>query len=157
MYITQDGFAKIRATLLELIKRREITLHALQEAKEQGDLSENAGYHIAKSDLRNIDKRLNELQNIIQTHTVPAIHGQAVEFGVYVKVIELTQNKESVFKIVSEHEISFEKEPHVTLLSNKSLVARNLLGKKKDEIIDIETHAGTRSYQILDFSATVLV
>lgn len=156
MYITQDGLAKIRAALSELIKRREITLVALKEAKEQGDLSENAGYHIAKSDLRNIDKRLNELQNIIQTHAVPSITGNMVEFGMYVRVLELNQNKEYIFRIVSEHEISFEIASHVTVLSNKSLVARNLLGKAKDEIIDIETHAGTRSYHILEFHVDIL-
>ncbi len=151
MYITKDGLDKIKSTVSELIKRREVTMESFKEAKEQGDLSENAGYHIAKADLRKIEQRLNELQNIIQTHTVPVSHGKTVEFGSYIKVLELTQNKECIFRIVSEHEISFDKESHVTLLSNKSLVSRHLLGKTKEDIIDIETPAGMRSYQILDF------
>lgn len=154
--LTKEGFAKLKESLLELQSRRPIVVQAIQEAKEQGDLSENAGYHISKADLRNIDKRIDEIQNILQTHPVKTTSkDKKVSFGVYVKVLELKQNQERVFRIVSEHELTLIKETDVDLLTSKSLVAKALIGRGLDEEVIIETHAGTREYKILDLSDTL--
>ena len=155
--LTKEGCAKLKESLLELQTRRPIVVQAIQEAKQQGDLSENAGYHISKADLRNIDSRISEISQILQAYPVVshATKEDKVNFGMYVKVLELNQNKERIFRIVNEHELRFLEETNVELLTSKSLVAKALIGRGLTEEVVIETHAGTREYKILNLSATL--
>lgn len=151
--LTSEGHKRLKVAIAELQKRRPIVMAAIKESREQGDLSENAGYHISRAELKNIERRLQELQEILLSHPI-AIHADtnAIAFGHYVKVLEVTQDKERIFHIVNEHERSLlESDVHenVTLLTSKSPVAQALMGRAVQDIIDIETHAGTRSYEIL--------
>lgn len=146
-YISEDGLAKLRAELEELINvRRQEIAQRIHDAKEHGDLAENAEYEDAKNEQAFVEGQIQRLEALIKNATIiEGNHGtDHVQIGSTVKV-EGADGKE-VFTIVGSTEAS----PGDGRISNESPVGRALLGKRKGEAVVVHVPAGDFSYKILD-------
>jgi transcription elongation factor GreA len=146
-YISEDGLAKLRAELEELINvRRQEIAQRIHDAKEHGDLAENAEYEDAKNEQAFVEGQIQRLEALIKNATIiDETHGtDHVQIGSTVK-LDGTDGKE-VFTIVGSTEAS----PREGKISNESPVGRALLGKRKGESVVVHVPAGDFSYKILD-------
>ena len=150
--LTYAGLKSLEDELenLKVVKRKEVAAK-IKEAREQGDLSENAEYDAAKDEQRDIEARIEELENILKN--VEVIVEDEVDFdkinvGCKVKVFDITFDEEMEFKIVGSTEAnSLEGK-----ISNESPVGEALLGKKVGETAEVETQAGQMKYKVLEIS-----
>ena len=148
--LTYEGLKKLEDDLqdLKVNKRREVA-EKIKEAREQGDLSENAEYDAAKDEQRDIEARIEEIEKILKNAEVvdeDEIDLEKISVGCKVKVLDLDYNDEIVFKIVG----STEADSLSNKISNESPVGRELIGRKKNDQIKVETPAGFANYKILD-------
>jgi transcription elongation factor GreA len=149
--LTAKGFAKLDAELKKLksVDRPEI-IRAIAEAREHGDLSENAEYHAARERQSFVEGRIKELEGMIgrsEIIDVGRLSG-AVKFGATVKLIDEDTDEEKIYQIVGEAEANIES----GLLNMKSPLARALIGKEQGESVEVRTPGGVRSYGIRDIS-----
>lgn len=142
--VTPEGLEKLRSEQEESIAKRPNVLARMVAAREQGDLSENAGYHSARDELGRIDRRLRELKLIIR---FAQIVNQSVSDKVAIgNTVVLDNNGQSVeYKIVGK----LEADPTKGLVSDESPLGQTLIGKKTGEVIEFETPDGKHSYKIL--------
>jgi transcription elongation factor GreA len=148
-YVSEEGLTKLRAELEELVNvRRQEIAQRIHDAKEHGDLAENAEYEDAKNEQAFVEGQIQRLEALIKNATIiDGNHGtDHVQIGSTVKV-EGTDGKE-VFTIVGSTEAS----PRDGRISNESPVGRALLGKHKGESVVVHVPAGDFSYKILDIS-----
>jgi transcription elongation factor GreA len=148
-YISEDGLAKLRAELEELINvRRQEIAQRIHDAKEHGDLAENAEYEDAKNEQAFVEGQIQRLEVLIKNAIIiDETHGtDHVQIGSTVKVVG-TDGKE-VFTIVGSTEAS----PRDGKISNESPVGRALLGKRKGDSVVVHVPAGDFSYKILEIS-----
>ncbi len=146
--VTPAGLKKYQDELVYLknTKRREVALR-IQAAKEQGDLSENAEYAIAKDEQAYVDGRVEELEQILKTVTVvEKTGGDSVSVGS--KVTVEAGGKKMDFEIVGANEA----DPSNGRISNESAVGQSLLGKKAGEEAVAETPGGNVTYKIISVS-----
>ncbi len=145
-YLSKEGFAKLRAELDEMIsmKRPEVA-QRIHDAKEHGDLSENAEYEDAKNEQAFVEGRIQTLEAIIKNATIIDEHHSTdhVQIGSTVAV-DSPDGKES-FTIVG----SAEAKPGEGRISNESPVGRALLGKKKGDKVLVKVPAGDFTYKIM--------
>ena len=145
-YLTREGFKKIKEELDTRKKnyRKEISL-AIKEAKEQGDLSENAEYSEAKSRETENEKRIAELESIAKNSTIIKKNSQSkkVEIGSSVKVSSMKVAR--LFNIVG----SDEADPALNKISNESPIGAALLGGEIGETVSVEAPEGTMKYKII--------
>jgi transcription elongation factor GreA len=151
--MTPAGFAALEAELKNLKSvERPAIIQAIAEARELGDLSENAEYHSAREKQSFIEGRIKELEGIIGLADVinPANLSGAIKFGAKVTVVDEDTDEEKAWQIVGEHEANIEK----GLLNIKSPIARALIGKEEGDSVEVRTPGGERYYEILkiDFS-----
>lgn len=140
---TQEGFDKLKKELEAIQNRRPQVVINLSNAREQGDLSENAGYHAAKDELSQIDSRIKELKYLLRIgRVVESQNKEVVEFGS--SVVISAGNQEMEFTIVEE----MEAEPKKGKISTSSPIGKALLGKKVGDQVEIETPSGKFSYII---------
>src|SRR3972149_11389495 len=140
---TKEGFENLKKELKGLIDRRPIVVKHLTEAREQGDLSENAGYHAAKDELSHIDSRLRELKYLLRIGKVTQPDGQGmVSFGS--KITVEVENSNRQFTIVEQ----LEADPAGGKISTSSPIGSALLGKKPGETVEIETPQGKTIFKI---------
>ena len=133
---------------LKVNKRSEIA-QKIKEAREQGDLSENAEYDAAKDEQRDIEARIEALEKLLKNAEVVAeeeIELDKVSVGCKVKIHDVEEDEEMEFKIVGSTEASSLQNK----ISNESPVGRALLGHKAGETVDVETQAGVIQYKILE-------
>ncbi len=133
---------------LKVNKRREIA-EKIKEAREQGDLSENAEYDAAKDEQRDIEARIESLEKLLKNAEVVVedeIDLDKISVGCKVKLLDVEEDEEMEFKIVG----STEANSLQNKISNESPVGHALLGKKEGEIVEVETQAGTLQYKILE-------
>ena len=146
--MTRTGFAKLEAELkhLKSVERPEI-IRAISEARDHGDLSENAEYHSAKEKQSFIEGRVKELEGAISLADVidPSKLSGAVKFGATVKLVDEDTDEEKTYQIVGEYEADIEK----GLLNIKSPLARALIGKDEGDSVEVRTPGGEKSYEIL--------
>ena len=148
--LTKKGYEE-RVALLEHLKvdRRKEVAQKLKEAREQGDLSENAEYDAAKDEQRDIEARIEELEAILKNAEVVVedeVDLDKINVGCAVKVYDITFDEEMEFKIVGSTEAnSLEGK-----ISNESPVGHALIGKKINDVVDVETQAGVIQYKVLD-------
>lgn len=134
---TKEGFENLKKELENLIKRRPQVVINLSNAREQGDLSENAGYHAAKDELSQIDSRVREVKYLIRLgKVVDGPEGDTVSFGSTVSV-EVNGSKMD-FKIVEE----FEANPAKGMVSTSSAIGSAILGKKVGDAVEAQTPGG---------------
>ncbi|WP_071797631.1 transcription elongation factor GreA [Natronohydrobacter thiooxidans] len=128
-------------------EERPAIIRAIAEAREHGDLSENAEYHAAREKQSFIEGRIKELESILSRAEVidPAKLSGAVKFGATVTLVDEDTEEERKFQIVGEPEADLEK----GLLNLKSPLARALIGKDEGDSVEVQTPGGARSYEIL--------
>ncbi|MDO4330884.1 MAG: transcription elongation factor GreA [Lachnospiraceae bacterium] len=133
---------------LKVFKRQEIA-QKIKEAREQGDLSENAEYDAAKDEQRDIELRIEELEKLLRNAEVVVedeVDLDKISIGCRVKVYDLDEAEEMDFKIVG----STEANSLQGRISNESPVGRALLGKRVGDVVDVETQVGVIQYKVLD-------
>ena len=133
---------------LKVYRRKEVA-QKIKEAREQGDLSENAEYDAAKDEQRDIEARIEELEKLLKNAEVVVedeIDLEKINVGCKVKVFEIDEDEEMEFRIVG----STEANSLQNKISNESPVGRALLGRKVGDIVDVETQVGVIQYKILE-------
>ncbi|WGW05781.1 transcription elongation factor GreA [Tropicibacter oceani] len=146
--ITRAGFTALEAELKKLKSvERPSVIQAIAEARELGDLKENAEYHSAREKQGFIEGRIQELEGIIGLAEVidPKTLSGTVKFGATVTVVDEDTDEEKTWQIVGEHEANIEK----GLLNVKSPIARALIGKDEGDSVEVRTPGGEKSYEIL--------
>ena len=146
---TKDSFEKLEAELEELkVVRRKDIAQKIKEAREQGDLSENAEYDAAKDEQRDIEARIEELENIIKNAEVideSTIDYTKIHVGSVVTVKERTGAKRQItYKIVDTSEVNSREKK----ISYESPIGKALMGKESGVNVDIETPGGIIKYKI---------
>ncbi|MCI9148713.1 MAG: transcription elongation factor GreA [Hungatella sp.] len=133
---------------LKVVKRKEVA-QKIKEAREQGDLSENAEYDAAKDEQRDIELRIEELEKLLKNAEVVVeeeIDLEKINIGCKVKVYEIEEDEEMEFRIVG----STEANSLQNKISNESPVGQALLGKKVGDVVDVETQVGIIQYKVLE-------
>lgn len=148
--LTYAGLKKYEDELQDLkIHRRQEIAQKIKEAREQGDLSENAEYDAAKDEQRDIEARIEQLEKLLKNAEVVVeeeIDLEKINIGCRVKVLDMEFDEEMEFKIVG----STEANSLQNKISNESPVGHALLGKKAGDIVDVETQAGVIQYKVLE-------
>ena len=126
---------------------RPAVIRQIAEAREHGDLSENAEYHAAREKQSFIEGRIKELEMILSRAEVidPARLSGAIKFGATVDLIDEDTEEERTFQIVGEAEADLER----GLLNMRSPLARALIGKEQGDSVEVVTPGGQKSYEIL--------
>ena len=150
--LTYEGLKKYEEELtdLKVNKRKEIA-DKIKEAREQGDLSENAEYDAAKDEQRDIEARIEELENLLkyaEVYVDEEATTDSVGIGSNVKVLDLEFDEELDFKIVG----STEADSLQGLISNEAPVGKALLGKKIGDLVNVETQMGNVQYKVLNIT-----
>lgn len=154
-YMTKEGYKKKMEEIayLENVKRPEIS-RAIAEARDKGDLSENAEYDAAKDEQRDIEARIEELEGILKNAEVVVedeVDFDKINVGCTVKVYDKTFDEEMEFKLVGSTEAnSLEGK-----ISNESPVGQALIGKKVGDSVEVETQAGVMEYEVLHISRSL--
>ena len=146
--MTRRGFVALDEELKQLKSiERPAIIRAISEAREHGDLSENAEYHSAREKQSFIEGRIKELEALISLAEVidPSKLSGSVKFGATVDLVDEDSGEEKSFQIVGEHEADIER----NLLNIRSPLARALIGKDEGDSVDVVTPGGKRSYEIL--------
>ena len=146
--MTTKGFARLDAELKNLKSvERPAVIAAIAEAREHGDLSENAEYHAAREKQSFIEGRIRELEGLIGRSDVidPTRMSGSIKFGATVKLVDEDTDQEKTFQIVGEAEANIEQ----GLLNMKSPLARSLIGKEEGDSVEVRTPGGVKSYEIL--------
>ncbi|MGB2201272.1 MAG: transcription elongation factor GreA, partial [Pseudooceanicola atlanticus] len=146
--MTREGYVALESELKHLkSKERPEIIKAIAEARELGDLSENAEYHSAREKQSFIEGRIKELESVLSLADVidPKTLSGSVKFGAKVTVVDEDTDEEKVWQIVGEYEANIEK----GLLNVKSPIARALIGKEEGDSVEVRTPGGERSYEIL--------
>ncbi len=148
--LTYEGLKKYEEELQELkvVKRREVA-EKIKEAREQGDLSENAEYDAAKDEQRDIEARIEELEKILKNAEVvdeDEVDLDRINIGCKVRILDVEYNEECEYKIVGSTEANSLKGK----ISNESPVGKALIGKKQGDTIVVETPAGSFQYKVLE-------
>ena len=147
--LTYEGLKKYEEELHELkvVKRQEVA-QKIKEAREQGDLSENAEYDAAKDEQRDIEARIEALEKILKNAEVVVeedVDLNKISIGCKVKIKDLELDEELEYKIVGSSEANSLKGK----ISNESPVGKALIGAKKGQTVTVETQAGTIKYKVL--------
>ncbi len=136
-------------TELKVLKsiERPAVIRAIAEAREHGDLSENAEYHAAREKQSFIEGRIKELEALLSLAEVfdPAKLSGAIKFGATVTLVDEDTEEQRTYQIVGEQEADIEH----GLLNIRSPLARALIGKEEGDSIDVKTPGGQRSYEVL--------
>lgn len=148
--ITAKGFAAMEIELknLKTVDRPSV-IKAISEAREHGDLKENAEYHAAKEKQSFIEGRIQELEARVafaDIIDVAAIKGDQVKFGATVVLIDEDSEEKVTYQIVGEYEADLKK----GLLSFTAPISRALIGKKKGDSAEVHTPKGSRNYEIVE-------
>ena len=148
--LTYEGLQKLESELhnLKVVKRKEVA-QKIKEAREQGDLSENAEYDAAKDEQRDIEARIDEIEKILKNAEVVVeeeVDLDKISVGCRVKILDMEYDEELDYKIVGSTEANSLKGK----ISNESPVGKALLGAKVGEVVTVETQAGDVNYKVLE-------
>ena len=148
--LTYEGLKKLEDELEDLkVNRRKEVADKIKEAREQGDLSENAEYDAAKDEQREIEARIEELEKILKNAEVVVeedVDVDVINIGCKVKVLDMEFDEELEFRIVGSTEASSLQGK----ISNESPVGKALLRHKVGDVVEVETQAGVMEYKILE-------
>ena len=151
-YMSQKGYDEMVAQLqqLETVERPKASA-AIAEARDKGDLSENAEYDAAKDEQRDIEARIEELENILKNAEVVVeteVDSDKINIGCIVKLFDFEFDEELEFSIVGSTEANSLKNK----ISNESPLGSALIGKKVGDVIKVETQMGEVEYKVLSIS-----
>lgn len=147
--MTPRGFKSLDSELKNLKSvERPAIIKAIAEAREHGDLSENAEYHSAREKQSFIEGRIKELEASLGMAEVidPVTLSGSVKFGATILLFDDENEKKQTFQIVGSSEADIEN----GLLNIQSPLARALIGKDIGDSVEVKTPGGTRDYEILD-------
>jgi transcription elongation factor GreA len=148
--LTYEGLRLLEEELQDLkVNRRKEVAQKIKEAREQGDLSENAEYDAAKDEQRDIEARIEEIDKILKNAEVVVedeVEVDVINIGCKVKILDLEYNDEMEYKIVGSTEANSLKGK----ISNESPVGSALLGARVGDTINVDTHSGVIQYKILE-------
>ncbi|MFT6222659.1 MAG: transcription elongation factor GreA [Paracoccaceae bacterium] len=146
--LTRQGHTLLDAELKQLKSiERPAIIKAIAEAREHGDLSENAEYHSAREKQSFIEGRVKELEGTLSRAEVidtTKLKG-AIKFGATVTIADEDTDEEKTYQIVGEPEANLEKGK----LNIKSPIARALIGKEEGDSVEVRTPGGQRSYEVV--------
>ena len=148
--LTYEGLKKLEDELqdLKVVRRKEVA-QKITEAREQGDLSENAEYDAAKDEQRDIEARIEELEKILKNAEVvdeEEVDLDKINVGCRVKILDMEFDEELEYKVVG----STEANSLTGKISNESPVGKAILGAKIGDVVTVETPAGDLQYKILE-------
>lgn len=142
--LTQEGLQNLKKEEQDLVAKRPIVVGNVARAREQGDLSENAGYHAAREELAWIDSRLKEVKYILRFAKVAQSNQKTeVAFGSEVEVESNGEKRK--FTIVN----AMEADPAKGKISDSSPLGSSLIGKKVNQSVEVEMPAGKIIYKII--------
>jgi transcription elongation factor GreA len=148
--ITAQGFARLEVELKHLKEtERPAVIQAIAEAREHGDLSENAEYSAAREKQSFIEGRIKELESIISRSdiiNIASLSGNTVKFGATVTIMDEDTEETKTWQVVSEVEADL-KEGRI---ATSSPLGRALVGKPKGDIVEVHSPSGIKSYEIID-------
>lgn len=149
-YVSKEGFDKMQADLYELkFVQRPFISKQIADARDKGDLSENAEYHAAKEDQGLLETRIARLEDLITKTRVideTKLDTSKVMMLSKVKVKNLKSNQEMIYTMVSENEADFK----TGKISFKSPIGAGLMGKKVGEVVEVQAPAGAIKFEIID-------
>ena len=154
--MTRAGLQKLEDELhdLKVNQRREVA-QKIKEAREQGDLSENAEYDAAKDEQRDIEARIEEIEKILknldEVIDEEEVNADTINIGCKVRVLDMEYNEEMTFSIVG----STEANSRSGKISNESPVGKALIGARVDDVVTVESLAGEIQYKVLAIARTV--
>jgi len=147
--MTKQGYEALNAELKTLKEvERPAVIKAIAEAREHGDLSENAEYHSAREKQSFIEGRIKELEGMIGRADVidpSKLSGPTVRFGATVQLVDEDTEEEKTYQIVGEAEADIAQGK----LNMNSPLARTLIGKDVGDSVEVVTPGGSRAYEIL--------
>ena len=148
--LTYEGLKKYEDELHELkVVRRKEVAQKIKEAREQGDLSENAEYDAAKDEQRDIETRIEELEKILKNVEVVAeedVTSDRINIGCTVKIKDLEEGDIEEYRIVG----STEANSLQNKISNESPVGKSLIGAAVGDVVTVATPAGEFKYKVLE-------
>ena len=147
--LTYEGLKKLEDELqdLKVNQRREIA-QKIKEAREQGDLSENAEYDAAKDEQRDIEARIEQIEKILKNAEVvldEEIDLDKISIGCLVRVLDVEYDEEEEYKLVGSSDASSLQNK----ISNESPFGQALIGAKVGDIVEVEAPAGVIKYKVL--------
>lgn len=148
--LTYEGLQKLENELHDLkVVQRKAVAEKIKEAREQGDLSENAEYDAAKDEQRDIEARIEDIEKLLKNAEVvleDEIDIDKISIGCKVKILDKEFKEELEYKIVGSAEANSLKGK----ISNESPVGKALIGAKKGDTISVDTQAGVLKYKVLE-------
>ena len=147
--VTASGYTALNDELKDLksVQRPDV-IRAIAEAREHGDLSENAEYHAAREKQSFIEGRIKELEGLISRADVidpSKLGGASVKFGATIVVADEDTDEEKTYQIVGETEADIA----IGKLNIKSPLARALIGKEEGDSVEVMTPGGGKSYEVV--------
>ncbi len=155
IYLSPEGYEKLKKELDELkqVKRPELS-RKISEARDFGDLKENAEYHAAKEALSLLETKISKLEETLSRAKVLKKNDMAegkITILSTVKLKDLNRDMEIEYTLVSPEESDFKQNK----ISTTSPVGKALLGKEKGEIVEIRVPAGILKYQVIDIKLAI--
>lgn len=148
--LTQEGYDNLQNELQDLkVNQRKEIAQKIKEAREQGDLSENAEYDAAKDEQRDIEARIEEIEALLKNVEVVSnenVDRDRISVGCTVRILDVDYDEEEEYQLVGSTEANSLK----GRISNESPVGMALLGAKVGDTVSVETEAGTFQYKVLD-------
>ena len=147
--MTEAGYKNLQVELKKLVNtERPAIIAAIAEARGYGDLSENAEYQYAKEQQSLIETKISELENtIVQAEIIDIskLSGKEIMFGATVKIKDNETGEQSTYQIVGEYESDIENKK----ISINSPMARGLIGKSKNDVVEINSPKGIKFYTVV--------
>lgn len=150
-YMSQEGFDNLKKELAEALAQRPVIAAAIAEAREKGDLSENAEYESAREAQGLLELKISNLQNMINSAKVldsSQLSADKVQMLTKVKVENQANKQIMSFTIVGENEADFSQGK----LSATTPIAKALIGHGKDEVVEAKVPSGVLKFKILEIS-----
>ena len=149
--LTSEGYVKLQIEHKDYVNtRRPKIIEAIAEARSHGDLSENAEYQYAKEQQSLIEGKISELESIIanaEIIDVSKLSGNEIKFGAKIKIKDEETNEEFTYQIVGEYESDIENKK----ISVISPLARALIGKSKNDSVEVNSPKGTKISTVISF------
>ena len=149
--MTAEGYTKLQDELKNLInQQRPKIIEAISEARSHGDLSENAEYQFAKEQQSLIEGKILELESVVghaEIIDISKLGGKEIKFGATVVIEEDETRKQSKYQLVGEYESDINNKK----ISINSPLARSLIGKMKNDVVEVSSPKGTKIYTVISF------
>ncbi len=147
--MTETGYKNLQSELKKLVNtERPAIIAEIAEARDYGDLSENAEYQYAKEQQNLIESKISELENTImqaEVIDISKLSGKEVMFGATVKIKDNEADEQSTYQIVGEYESDIENKK----ISINSPIARGLIGKSENDVVEINSPKGIKFYTVI--------